>query len=879
MHKSMNRSIFLAICLFLFSVTAFGQDLPKLPSDPAIHQGTLPNGTKWFVCVNPSTKSMADFVLVQKTGTDTPGITCDPLRVAKASLGNLPHFRKRTPEEFLASKGCMPGRDGYVKVTDEATIYRFEDILLSDEKAVIDSTLLLLFDLVNFSNTSPGESAEGCYSPSNQAIIVSGDVKLDVIVSKMNNISLMVNAGESRLGSTKYTWKSKEGGAEFLNIKDNSLSSSVSFTWRFPRTAEQFMSTIQPAIFEMIMTEFGLVSLSSIKDNMKAAKLPWTHADWSYTPSTQTNSDEVFNVTVRCNENDRETLLAIMSGTFSAIVSGKTTVRGFLSAKEAGTTSLAKKIAYPLKNNDEFADRCINAFLHKGSLSSLKAKYDFYVSRDIPDTTELGMFNNVVKASFSDHSNLAVACSGASEVAPDVMQTIFQAAWENADFVETRLFNVDLEYPDFEAPDSKFKITTVKADAQSGSSIWTFTNGMTVVYKKMPTGGNVFYSLALNGGFGNLPGLIGGEGAFVRDYFDMCRINGCPADDFFNALALKGIYMKPAVSLNDTRISGVTPAAELPVMMNALLSVLYERESSVDDFLYYVSCQVLESRQPATTGSRMAEIDRIICPDNKYSEFGNAASLTGDFPRRVDQLFKSLGAKADDGVLVLVGDMDETALKKVLTPFMSNFYTAQKAFPRTQYRYQPVSGTSVYTVDGFEDCIDVVMTAPYSFTADNSLAAEAAQIALKRHIAEALVGTGYTAEVVIKLTSHPQERLNVRISARRANPEGFGSDTRQADVMSALAVLRQALSNMADIKMSASELKACKNYIKGELSVSLDNPAWWIKALNMRYLGGKDMYSNILSKADGINMNKIQNMFNALSKGTRVEYVTKAKGI
>ena len=113
----------------------------------------------------------------------------------------------------------------------------------------------------------------------------------------------------------------------------------------------------------------------------------------------------------------------------------------------------------------------------------------------------------------------------------------------------------------------------------------------------------------------------------------------------------------------------------------------------------------------------------------------------------------------------------------------------------------------------------------------------------------------------------------------RVLPEGFGSDTHQADVMSALAVLRQALSNMADIKMSASELKACKNYIKGELSVSLDNPAWWIKALNMRYLGGKDMYSNILSKADGINMNKIQNMFNALSKGTRVEYVTKAKGI
>ena len=64
--KIMNK-IFFSLVLGMFSaISVLAQDLPTLPSDPAIHQGTLPNGTRWMISVNPAERQTADFALVQK---------------------------------------------------------------------------------------------------------------------------------------------------------------------------------------------------------------------------------------------------------------------------------------------------------------------------------------------------------------------------------------------------------------------------------------------------------------------------------------------------------------------------------------------------------------------------------------------------------------------------------------------------------------------------------------------------------------------------------------------------------------------------------------------------------------------------------------------
>ena len=95
--------------------------------------------------------------------------------------------------------------------------------------------------------------------------------------------------------------------------------------------------------------------------------------------------------------------------------------------------------------------------------------------------------------------------------------------------------------------------------------------------------------------------------------------------------------------------------------------------------------------------------------------------------------------------------------------------------------------------------------------------------------------------------------------------------------MEVLALLRGALSSLNDFQVDAQELKACKAAVKRRVESELSDPSWWVGVLSTRFLGGKDIYSNVSGKADAVTAGKVSAIFKALSEGCRVEYVTEKK--
>ena len=59
---------------------------------------------------------------------------------------------------------------------------------------------------------------------------------------------------------------------------------------------------------------------------------------------------------------------------------------------------------------------------------------------------------------------------------------------------------------------------------------------------------------------------------------------------------------------------------------------------------------------------------------------------------KVEGFLDDMSSRMNDGVLVLVGDMDEERLKKLLSEYAGGFRTQDVAFRRPVVRYQPVSG-------------------------------------------------------------------------------------------------------------------------------------------------------------------------------------------
>ena len=190
MKKGFIRLI-IAISGLLIATIVPAQNLPVLTPDPAVKQGRLPNGLSYYVVTNPSAKGHADFALVQRTGTETDSTAAASraVSVAKDALAHLPRISSGSPQRWMAAHGVTPSSDGFINVTSDATVFRFHDVSLSSGANVQDSTLLLLMTIVDRVSFTDDPFVSKWYSPSDQAIVISGDVDAGALVSKMTALS------------------------------------------------------------------------------------------------------------------------------------------------------------------------------------------------------------------------------------------------------------------------------------------------------------------------------------------------------------------------------------------------------------------------------------------------------------------------------------------------------------------------------------------------------------------------------------------------------------------------------------------------------------------------------------------------------------------
>ena len=137
------------LILWMFATTAVhAQAIKTLPADPAVKSGVLPNGITYYVVTNPALKGVADFAMVQKTGSGT--VQCGEGQIVSNSqnaLTSLYRLSAPTVQDYFMRHGAMPGKNGFVQVNENSTVYHFENVVLSGSSTVLDSTLLVLMGM------------------------------------------------------------------------------------------------------------------------------------------------------------------------------------------------------------------------------------------------------------------------------------------------------------------------------------------------------------------------------------------------------------------------------------------------------------------------------------------------------------------------------------------------------------------------------------------------------------------------------------------------------------------------------------------------------------------------------------------------------------
>ncbi len=840
-------------------------DLPKLKASKNISSGTLANGVNYYIVTNPSYKGMADIALVQKAGysDENEKLRGTATVNARGSLTELQHFTGMTPFSYLKGKSVYPSGQGFVKVNSDASVYRFENIVQARKSDIIDSTLLMVFDIIG----REGGKMSEFYNPNNQAVIISGDINESEIRGKMEMLSMFIAKKDRVERKREYQWQDKD------EMKVRTIHSwtrnTVSAEYRYPRTPEEDMATVLPLVTSRYASELEILLRRRLSRALRSEGIAYSGIDFTYRSSAGHSGDELFRVSISTSAGNLEKATQILAATLADIDVHGASKEEFSEIENELMLQLNNRYGAAVVENSKYVDKCIAAFLYGSSLASDEDNLKFFSSRNLDGETSVRLFNNFVSALLDKSKNLSLICeTNTSEDTAEKIKTAFESAWSAPEASSSHSFSADsaLLYK----ASGKTKLRLSSSEPLFGGEIWTYANGVKVIYKKVDNGGFLHYSWLVKGGYTNMQNLKDGEGAYLSDILGTFKVAGIEGNDFAQMLNSNGITMDIHATPSEFNVSGSAKAEKFPLLMKALLSLANGRSTDAEAFKYYRRCESLRTAE----SSIEAKLDSIMDKDLLLSGFKRPARLSDDLQARAGKFYDDIFSRMNDGALIIVGDIEAETLKKTLLQYIGAFKT-EKAYA---YRSRTKGGTIDSRVTeydwGRDPKIGISLSAPINYTADNFMASHIAAIAVEDAVAGAVAQSGWTVSASQDVRMFPEESLTIDMILSKASPAGFPASLMSVDSSEiVLSQARKAISDIGSKGLSADELNVGKTLLNNHFTSWLDDPQTIIRMLVLRYSYGKDIVSDYSKKISNVTAGTVNPILSSLAEGGIAEYV------
>ena len=844
-----------ALLLTLAFLPCGAQGLTKLGKAPEITVGQFPNGITYYLVTNKAAYGYADYALVQKGAPEETKF--------RGELLSLNHFDGQKPYRFLASRGVGYKDFGYVRRGEDYTMYRFEDVPTSDV-ASSDTTLMMLFDL-----------CELC--PTEQAIIISGDIDAAAVRGKMSIFSLMVSKREQAPAPPKYVWDPVPDSEIVTATNHFRQVSSVTATFALQRTAAKYLNTVQTLVSGMMFAELDWIAEARIRQAFRAADIPLGDLVLSRKTAADGPGDESWSVQVYVGREDVPKAIETLSDVFANLKMAGISEAELKDARDRYVATLGKTAFSATTSNAEYLDKCAAAYLYGTDLAPAGAAKDFLSKRQLPIATGTELFNQFVAALVDKQENLTLTVDApGAPFDPEEIERDYLSAWSRP---QQRV----LYRPHFSdtlslaRPSGRIKMKLEAAEPVTGGVIWHFSNGMKVVYKKAETAGQFQYAFLFRGGFSSVPGLKTGEGAFVSDILGFYDVAGIDCFDFGAMLEANGITMEREVGIADMLLTGTAPTSKLALLLESVLSLSRNRKFNAEAYNYYLRSERLrlERERMSTPGIR-ATTDLALRPDFLFTPYKYSDNLGDDLPRRAESYFARQFGKADDGIISLVGDVDPLVAQKILCKYLDGFKTSKGLSQRPQAPYTLRSGWVALSDEAAhpgDESVHYALTSMLPVTAERYFAFQIAQLILQKRIKASLADCGYWSSLSGGLEFYPKERWSLLLSCRPAATDGLPSGVEPADPAIVSGVVRDALEKALKQKVSAGELKIYKDLLLKQATWEFGRPSAIQEAIVARYSYGKDLTSKYKTIIPALNAAAVETILADLAESGKVEYI------
>ena len=834
MTKLLKYLLF-TVALLVNSITVPAQTtLPRLREDKAVHRGSLSNGIYYYIVENPAVKGRADAALVR----------CGVFSVPECSK-ELGRF-----SSFLTRSGISPSAGGYVQDNDGSVIFSFPSVPVHDTE-VADSTLLMLFTLA-------GNSTAG------QAIIISGDVSSSAIKAKMDIFSLMLPFRDGGVRQDTRVWESSPAPKWNIRTGTGEDRTRIRVSYSAPRLPQNRRGTSQALVPQLFAAQFGKLVKRRIDRSFKDAGIPYTGLEFEYLGTGDTAGDESYSLWVQIDTAHTEAALdriAMVLGGIDDFGVGEDEYRNLRASMKRGIEAMAST-----KMSDaEYVRRCISHFLYRTNLAPADEYVNMAVRRALEDSTWVSLFNSYNNAWLGRLENLSLdVTSGRDTLDSDDVIFYYNL---NYLFGSTAGDPVDYDWKDADTllhqPNyPRVRLRETRPEPVTGGEMLVYSNDITVIYKHLPSASGISYAVLWPGGTETIADLKPGEGPFLAELLPLFDVSGRSCDEFRDMLAAGGITMEADIFNKFFLIEGEAPQDGLPLLLSALISLTTEgrlRNSAWENWHTGVSMR---------RNSPMSRLMQAKYPGYQFLTVPLVESLSDKTLEKAVQFYRSRFTRMNEATFIIVGNLDESNLKKALSGYLGGFHTGNP----TQKKIVRYNASPVHTVmNEGSGAMLASLYAPLPLTTPNYYTSLVLQEHLRRVLPGFFASYGLSVNVSCGFRSFPQENIQLVVECAPM-PEGSlppGFTAASADEWPGL--LEKALKGAA--APSAQEMTVYRERVKKRNEEMMSSADGLVEFALLRLINGKNFVLNAESTIAAVDASALEAMKKELLGGGSIEYI------
>lgn len=720
------------------------------------------------------------------------------------------------PKEYLSRNGIHYTEDGFVSYYEGARVFRFPDVNVKD-RASTDSTFLMMLDFM-LQSTGP------------QTIIVCGDIDQASFKERFSTLSLVV----PQVQEQEYVSSIPKEGAI---LRNDARKGFVSFSFQEGTANREQAGTAVPLMSQFLFLQVRNILKDRVELAFKTERIPY------YIDILENEVNVCF------DQNFETQARQIISDAVSDLCNGGATEEELTYAKYEALPEVISKGLKPGKSNSFYVERCIASIISGSNLASEETLRSFFSRRKISPKRELELFNNYSHALLSSISEN-----------------------DEADFKYKRQSCPDLQAA-LRVPSKGVKLANVTTDPLTGGKHWTFSNGMKVVYKYLPSTEGFNFCLSLRGGASSMENLYPGESRFLPDMILLNRFSGIEGYEFDRALRTRGIEFQFDITLGNTIFAGNAPSSQISTVLRALLKFAYGRQSDAAAFDFYRQCQRL--RSTTELPSIHAVMDSLMCRDYAYQANSSAYNIKDALMERTDAFLDQRFSNASDGVFIIIGNVSEADLLNELCRHLGSFDVSGPYAVKESVRYNLYSGRTTFIEKGDEESVNLAATGFIPVTIDNYLTFLLAKEAISRQLAKSLLPVGMYVQVEGKMDVDPMEKVSYYVTLKSCPQDGLPEGVESYDPMDAINVVREEFSRMQYMAISPEEFESYKEIVKKTIAAQLSSQKGMMDYALCRYSFGRDLTTAYRSRLDALVVDDLRWLLEEVISSGIVEYIVK----